>query len=374
MIESGYKKISIRKELLSVRLVYISFIIHRITSRHRINCTFSRKNEFCKQRLSYIFAFIIYFFLYFSSEVNCQNDISRDSVWKLDDLNPTDSVFDKKPSYYASLGWFPSPIPDIYFWNGSINMGDVYDITNGLRSKAFTPTKFPFTGNTNLSKDDRKIKKALSKSFESNYPVTKFYEFEFSHNQSASKFIFKTAASIGVLTSILFSEDNTKAYLGYDGLKKSFKEVSIIETHELYGKLSLGPELPIYGGFLEFDSSYHSSYYTISANLFGIYTFSSSTNQFFQISNAKDELRYSTNTDTLRTQTEVKLYGLNRLRYGVDINLSWVFNIMGNGINLGFGASIPFNSVLEDGLWKQYKFCLRLGIISGMDKKKHLFW
>jgi hypothetical protein len=314
---------------------------------------------------------LIKIFVFFSltAALYCRQDTKSDSIWNLQDLTPLDTLIETKPNLYKSSGWFPNPIPKSHYFSISFKFGDIYDITSGLYSKSFTPTKLPFTGDENLSSDNRKIRKALSvKSFFSS-PSTSYGEMELSHHLSTGlNFLLKSSFSSGVLTSMLFSEDESRNYLGADGLKKSFKEVSIIELNEWYIQAGIGPVIPIYGGFLDVNDEIIASYYSITAKLSAQYSLWSSANQYYQIADAKDQLRYSSKSDTLRTLSEVKLTGLNRFRYGVDLSLSWDLNTQGGGMGLSFDSFIPLSSVINDGDWKQYKFALKWSILLGIKK------
>ena len=314
--------------------------------------------------------YLLILFAIASQIVFAQTGTVSDSAWNLYDLPPLDSVVEPNQIFKESHGWFPMPVSKIKYWSFSYGLGGDFDVASGIRSKAFAETKFPFTGTNNLESDELKIKKASSKDYEKKRPGTGYLDFRLTNIQSTGTILLLLGdLSIGYIDGMLFSEDKTRHYLSASGAKVPFKEVAIVAIDEWFLNGSIGVELPIYGGFLDIKDDYLASYYSLTAKLYGLGVFWSDAVQYYQIADAKDQLRYQNNRDTVRSQSEVTLKELNRFRYGIELTLSWVSNTSGGGIFLGLDSKIPLSSVLRDADWKQYYLGVRLGFLFGMKKK-----
>ncbi|OGU95024.1 MAG: hypothetical protein A2220_09685 [Ignavibacteria bacterium RIFOXYA2_FULL_35_10] len=311
-----------------------------------------------------IFILLIIFLFTNSCLVYAQEDLPPDSTINLEELNPDEFVYTPDYEIKASYGWFPVPV-DNYFnlsleWMG----GDISDLASWISPSGFVKTKFPYTGNNPLSGDEREIMRANEnlEVEDEEYPETDNLGIGF-HAIFNIKLplIFRIHTTLSFNEGMLFSLDETKSYLNYNGNKNPFKEASIVYQDEIMLNAGIDCLIPFYGAFAKLEVPIQTYYYLSFGINFG-YTISSLTTQYSQIVDAKDFLRYNNGQDTVHLITERTLSDLNYSRYHANIGLGFEFDIARIGFGMEFYVSVPLNSVVKDALWKQYVYGLKTNI------------
>lgn len=321
---------------------------------------------------------LIIFLLTAGNILSQQNEL--DSTWNLEELDYEN--VDTIPEFTLNLsyGWFPkTPNGMLQLGLLSFQLGGIYDYANNIRSKAFLPTKNPFSGFNFMSDEQREMKEPNSnKTVRANsnmpfigglseqklYPDTDYGSFGFDYCY-AQDLLFNYGIKLMVFgnKSMLFSKDESKNFLDIYGTKQKFTEASIIYLNEWSLNTGVTFELPIYGAFISSFNSIIGSYYFASAGLNMDYSFWSEGYQFLQIADAKDKIRYANGRDTIHLQTDVVFDGLNRLRFGLDFSLGWKYTSDPIGWDIELFTFIPLTSVLYDASWKQYRIGLRYKFI-----------
>lgn len=303
--------------------------------------------------------------------------VQEDSLWDFENLKEKDFKPDYSFNYKYNHGWFPAPFPNNWDLGVFFEGGDVYDLAAKIRSVSFVQTAFPFSNHDPYLTDERKIVKSTKKDdFQTDFPSTGYSNFGI--HFAFSYFIpvtFSLFSSIRFNDGILFSPDETKSYLNYDGTIKYFKEVGVAYLEETMLDAGFGIKLPVYGLFyrMELDSekiSLASSYY-LKGNFSVSLPLAHKFTQYMQIADAKNDLRYYNTSDTMRLLSETGLKTINKTRMYADIALGT--DLIGNNIGVSFEMflKIPLNSVVKDAVWKQYVFGFRIEfILSGLLKKK----
>jgi hypothetical protein len=251
-----------------------------------------------------------------------------------------------------------------------------------LRSAAFAPTAQPFgwrdpyrCGLLDYLLDDgflfdvfggceeRTILSRDNEPSSERYPVTDYGEYGLRFNYHLPfPAIVRLEGSYRRIDGILFSEDTTKSYLSYDGIPRGFREISVLHhrQHALSG--TVGLQIPVYGVFLDSDFGSIGSYYYVAAGVGGDYALVTYTTQYAQIADAKDQLRYSNNQDTVRQLHESNVPGINRLRTSVETAIGWGFNAEFFVVGFELFLSVPTESMLTDGFWREYYGGMRFNV------------
>ncbi len=318
--------------------------------------------NYMKQKL----IFILFFLILFTNNclVNARDEIPTDSTLNLEELNPDEFVYTPDYEIHASYGWFPVPVDNYFNIAFEYMFGDVSDLASRISPSGFVKTKFPYTGNNPLSGDEREIKRAYEnlEVEEEEYPETDNWSIGF-HALFNTKLpvLFRIHTTLSFNEGMLFSLDETKSYLNYNGNKNQFKEASIVYQDEIMFNAGINCLIPFYGAFAKLEVPIQTYYYLSFGINFG-YPISSRTTQYSQIVDAKDFLRYNNGQDTVHLITEKTLSDLNYSRYHANVGLGFEFDVARIGFGMEFYVSVPLNSVVKDALWKQYIYGLKMNI------------
>ena len=292
--------------------------------------------------------------------VNAQNEIPQDTTINLEELNTDEFEFSPDFELKASYGWFPVPVDNYFNFSFEYSGGDISDLASNIRPSGFVKTKFPYSGNNPLSDDDREIMES-NKNIETDddYPETDYLSVGF-HVLLNTKFplILRIHSFLSFNEGMLFSLDETKSFLNYNGFKSNFKEAGIIYQDEIMLNTGINFLIPFYGAFANIEIPL-CSYYYISVGINFGYPISSETTQYSQIANFKDYIRYKNGQDTVNLITEKTLSDLNYSRYYANFGLGFEFDVSGIGLGMEFYVHAPLNSVVKDALWKQWIYGLK---------------
>jgi len=287
-----------------------------------------------------------------------------DSTWDDLGLDPEGFKFDEEIFGHVSTGWFPQPYAG-FTLSYSAPWGDLYDFADGIRPRGFRPTTSPFTWHNPFDGDEREILQPnKDEEEEDGYPATSYddYTLTFLYNLPFPA-VIRLSGALQVTEGMLFSEDNSRSYLGLSGVPQPLKEVGVVYLKQYSLAGSGGINIPIYGAFVKTEAATISSYYYLFGGYTAAYAIASSGTQYAQIANAKDAIRYGNGADTVTLIDAQRFEGLNRLRTSIDLGIGW--NVMAADF-ASFGAelfvSVPQSSVLQDVQWKQYFIGLRLSL------------
>ncbi len=283
-------------------------------------------------------------------------------------LYPENFEFESDLIGHYSKGWFPTPSPGqtIFYAGGSSAWPNFYiERAHDIRSKSFKNTKYPFTNFDAFTSDEqREFIEPGSKERNDEFPEHETIHYGLAYQRYLPfPGIIRLGAGFDHNNSMLFSNDESREYLDLAGHRQPLKEVSVIAMNEYLLKGSAGFTLPIYGAFLsatEFGGL--ASYYYLYGGVTGYYALYSSTTQYVQIANAKDELRYANDRDTVQLMNDVRLSELNSFRYAYDVAIGWGGTLGPVTASAEVCAILPQTSILKDANWRQYFAGLRLMI------------
>ncbi len=291
------------------------------------------------------------------------DDFPQDSIFDLNSLEYNDSISVPDYNVEYSSGWFPRLTQKYSYISFELSsfFGNTWDIANNIKSTAFVDTRNPFSHDFKLNESDREIKKENSSENESDYPQTNYFRYIFGYGFNPTNFVivnFKTGFNLSY--GLIASTDESKSYLDYFGNKVNFKEANIIEISEYSISNIIELNIPFYGAMISQISKTKNiseglgSFYYLIAGINADYTYCSSANQYSQIANIKDELRYINGIDTIHLQTDKVLNGLNRMRYFLSTGIGMDFNFFKAGLAMEIKWKYPLTSILKDTDWKQH--------------------
>lgn len=288
---------------------------------------------------------------------------SDDKEWDLDSLKYDPNDFKQDVYTDMSSGFFPRILDNNgYYWNIYYNHGYILSIANIKQQSEFGQSIDAWRGNFALTNDEREIKKQYSLDSEDEYPETSFNEFGVGILFPILNAVYiKSNLSINWHTSIIADTYNNREYLSYDNKLIPIKESNIIELYGLDLTYSLETKLPIYGASIETEPQIISFYY-LSLGLSGSLSIQSKANQYLQINNPKNNLRYNNGIDTVRIIDDRKLNSFDDNRFRSEIGIGIFTNVSEYYFDFLLTWSLPLNSILKDEKWMQHIFKLSVGI------------
>lgn len=286
-----------------------------------------------------------------------------DQLPDLEHLDPDTFEVEDDLTLYQSAGWFPRPYAGFAFtflWES----GDIWDRASGIRSASFVPTKFAFSHrNPYGDSEERDIRESFSDDNDDGYPSTGFsgYSLALTANLPLPA-VLRLETGLLVTDGILFSSDRTRSFLTYNGSRRGFHEVGVVHLEEWLLKGSVGLNIPVYGAFLIAGEGAVSSYYYVHGGMTAMWQVSNRGTQYAQIADAKDDLRYSNGTDTVRLQPREAWDNTNTFRTAISVGIGW--NVAAQFFSFSFEPFVllPVTSVLTDAEWKQVTGGARLFI------------
>ncbi len=285
-----------------------------------------------------------------------------DTVIDLMNLPPyVPPVTEQKVSHNS--GWFP--IPPNYFSKKVMNFsfGDNWDIARNLRSASFVPTTNGFSGIRPFDGDELERREAFTNEENDEYKSTGHFNIEyewmfaFGNVPLFHRFGFNVTQNIGML----FTKDKSKSFLNYNNEKTPFTEGGIVTLEEWLIGLEYGWIIPIYGTIFNIDEFFLNSFYYLSVSGMIAVAVDCNGEQYMQVIDAKDQLRYSGGRDVYYMMKSRAFETIERFRAYADIALGWDFDIGPVGINVEMYYIHPLTSVLEDAWWGQIKGGIKFG-------------
>ncbi len=308
--------------------------------------------------------------------------------WTLDSLDQEDFEAIERDGgmgiVHVSRGVLPKPSP-----GASIELvlplpfSNVHDRATGLRSPAVRETSEPFDwhdpyncGFFDYFIDDLGLgeffggcqertilQKNSDEPVEDGYPLRDFSEFglRLSYNLPFPT-IVQADLRYRKTSSMLFSEDTSRAYLSYDGAMVPFREIGVLNytSHNISG--GVGLQIPFYGAFVTTELLMIGSYYYLYGGIGADYALANRLLQYTQIADAKDVIRYNNRQDTATLIRTNNPEGFRRLRTNLEGAIGW--RVLGEILTFGVEAyvSVPSESLLEEGEWRAYYAGLRLSL------------
>ena len=267
---------------------------------------------------------------------------------------------------YHTNSFFPKNDQDQFLISVSLGIGGVSSSANNIISSSFMNSNSYNSEYSGESNDLRIAKpfRSISDAHHSMPPALNAnILFELLY-LSRYPFHLRIFSSMDYSADFLYSTTSRK-YLNDRYIPESFNETSVIYNEEILLSAGGGFLLPVYGSFsnnpLYGGKTSHSFIYLYSG-ISGAYPISSYADQYLQITDKKDVLRYENGTDTLRIIDREKLQTLNEFRAYLDIQVGWQKMYYNFGFGVSLYSSIQLNSVLEDQIWKQYFLGFRFSI------------
>ncbi len=279
-------------------------------------------------------------------------------------LDPNDFDFAGDQLMHYSSGWFPSAFAStslIAFTD--VLYSDIFDRGDQLRSSSFVDTPFAFTWHDPFAGGEQNIYKPNSSEETDDHPHTSYDEYALGYLIGLPMpLILRVKGAFQMQDGLIFSLDTTRSFLGYDGRKRSLKEVGVVYLEEYLIGGTAGVQIPIYGVFFNSEMTTISSYYYLHASIGGTYAIVSRGTQYEQIANAKDEIRYGNGQDTVTLQSKTRFDQLRRFRTNYEFGLGWNVSFESFVFDFETFITVPITPVLRDTDWKQFTAGLRVGL------------
>ena len=256
-----------------------------------------------------------------------------------------------------SKGYFPIPL------NTGFNIGVIFQRSYILNEAqnilplGLIKTRNSYSSNSISETDYLDFKKKFSNDNESSCITNESKSIGLEYKLTPSLELplqIRASSLVTWNTGILYSLDYSKSFLDYKNNTRKYLEIGNILLEETILEFNLGLNIPIYGAFAN-QSVNFSSLYTLylGTNLSNI--ISSKTNQFLQIGDVKNELRFENGFDTLHIISDFELPTLLKSRFGFEIGLGTSVDFDGYGFQLDLKYYIPLESILTEVYWKQSK-------------------
>lgn len=289
--------------------------------------------------------------------------------WTLDSLDEEDfeeiDPGNTAEVIHISTGLFPTPSPgasiELYF---PFVYNDVFNRASGLRSAFIAETTEPFSWrdpyNCPFIEFDGCEEKTIlmpgtDEEVEDGYPTVEFSEIglRLSYHLPLPG-VVSVSGAYRHAVGLLYSEDTSRAYLSFDGGMRPFREIGVLQYRQHSVSGSVGLHIPVYGAFLTTKGMTLGSYYYVGGAYSADYALVNRAEQYSQIADAKEQIRYGNRQDTAVLMRRNQPPGFNRYRSSVEVNLGW--RVAAEVITFGIEGffSIPRTSVLEDADWWQY--------------------
>ena len=286
-----------------------------------------------------------------------------EQTWSLDSLDYNDLDFDADFNFKTSSGWFANILTSSTSYMLYFVSGDVYDEAKIRHSSFFAPSRRPLMADFDLDGDQMEFREKFSKEVGDDGPVTRFSEIGLGMKFKMTNYNFlriKLGYTWGV--SLLGSVDNTKRFLSANGKIKTLKEANLLQLSENGLSFNVGFEIPFYGAFISSDETNLDSYYHLYLGLSGSHYLNSAVNQYLQIVNVKDEVRYRNGKDALTLINNEQLDNLILTKFRLEFGLGWRTIYDGSGFGYELTYSYPLTNAITDQRWLQHivKFSLTL--------------
>lgn len=303
---------------------------------------------------------------------------NEDSLW-VDEI-PSTEGFSLGNDFvqHHSTGWFPrvsfSRSYGLYqrFYAGWWN--EAY----GIRSAGFLPTSSDFSRVDPRQDEELDFKQPNSDDDVDADSIDVGY-----NDYSAISLYLDYSLPIGVVVRgilgyeyssfDLYSLDTSRAFLALNGRPQPFREVSIASINNYSVFASGSVLLPVYGAVVMIDSVSIASYYYAGAGASIRYNFIREFNQYVQIADAKDRIRYGNGRDYQKLAVDAPLTTAVTYQTWIDFYLGWKLQgdigfSGGGALSFELFASLPQNSILTDASIKQYRFGLAfsMGFAQGL--------
>ncbi len=317
---------------------------------------------------------IIFAIVFLYQSALAQNEDKSDSTYTFNDLAKIlqdttlhkDFEEDYMENIFISSGYFPGIFDNFRSYTFNWNFGSVIDKADNIRSSSFVPTLYPFSSKRTMSADQMNImEKNKRDEEEDNGPASSLINFGIGgiHSLAFINSFVRAEANWEFSKGLLFTRTKVKHFINAKGEKIKMKEAGILTLDEMKITLRGGLLIPWYGGFLKSADTYSFSIYYLYGGLSYDHILTSESNQYMQIGYPKDKIRYDNGRDTLSLFHEKKLSTLNSHRLYLDLELGFMMDADGFGLNFAMMYSYPLTSVIKDEIWKQHKLCFRISFL-----------
>ncbi|MBX3042662.1 MAG: hypothetical protein KIT33_01060 [Candidatus Kapabacteria bacterium] len=275
--------------------------------------------------------------------------------WDLDSLDYNELNFEEDFSYQASYGWFPKIVTSKLSYLIYANGGDIWDEAQLKTTPHIAHARLPLIASIPISTDRRKTKKAYSIEDDDNGPATEYGEIGLGIRFKTTDYFFTRVQLAYVFGhSLLGSVDKSKRFLSTDGNIKILEEANLLHLREYGINMNLGMEIPFYGAFASADENTMESHYYLYTGLKTSQILKSRVNQYLQILNVKNEIRYDNGRDTLNLIHNLELPNINLTKFRAEMGLGYRFMFDGFGLGYEITYSYPLTNVINDEFWRQH--------------------
>ncbi len=281
----------------------------------------------------------------------------EDTIIDLLNLPPYSTVAPKIEEHHE-YGLFPTVGPTDINYFFIIGGGDNWDFAHNLRSQSLLPTTNSFSGINPYDNDELERRKAYTQTVDEEYRVTGNGVYGFGMKTGIPGLPMYNFLDLYLVsnTGLLYTKDKSKCYLNYRGEKVHFTEGGVVTLNEWLITVKYGLMIPFYGVVYNLNGNDFNYFYYISVAPVAALSIYSSGEQYMQIMNAKDDLRYDTGRDVLYLQKHKVFETLNRIRYYANVSLGLELAVSHFCMNAELYCDYPLNSVFSDAWWGQMKF------------------
>ncbi|MDX9790036.1 MAG: hypothetical protein RBT61_04345 [Candidatus Kapabacteria bacterium] len=279
-----------------------------------------------------------------------------DESWSLDTLDYGNFDIESDFLFQASWGWFPTIHSEGVYFGPYLSGGSVFDEAHLSQSDYFGIFGKPLIAAFEANTEELKIRKAFSKDTEEEGPVRDYLELGF-----AARFYFvqhaflRVKAAYTLTHSLLAHINDEKSFMNVHGNPKTIREANILHLREYGIHFNAGIEIPVYGVFANTENGSLESYYHLYLGLSNSLFLKSRVNQYMQILNVKDELRYSNGRDTINIVNDVRTDNLilNKYRLEIGAGMRLITDRVG-GVAFELSYSYPLTGAISDDRWLQH--------------------
>ena len=263
----------------------------------------------------------------------------------------------KKSFLKTSAGFFPKPylrtrsfwITETVGWNysrGSIEIDElfpthtsIYSAQPPMKSRDFkkrTREKEKFSDKNKYGFFDNPPDKNANVGFSLEYSIPQIHT------------IFSAKAGYSNRYIFLYSPIDAKFFLGHNGEKRSFEQISVLEINDKKIYTSFDLKHPIYGAFMRRNDYDMSAFYYLTYGVGCDFSVDAKLSVFEYIISENQNIRYDNGEIKMASLSREKFDGIKKYRYHYNIGVGWQFGATNSNIKFELKYRGSLNSIFED--------------------------